>query len=134
MSKIDQKSSQLEETSFYEKPCFPLVKPMIFSFEALRKSMIFQPKTRRRKTERSETRNFIGFRTIFGPKIDQTSDAERSLFCDAMELTRNSSEVSPPWSFWTIYLVTHMIRSGLSIDLLLVALIISTSVSEGHAT
>ena len=66
-------------------------------------------------------------------EIDLKSDAEQSLFCDAMELTRKSSGVSQPRSFWTIYRVTHMIRSGLSIDLLLVALIISTGFSEGRA-
>ena len=53
-----------------------------------------------------------------------------------MEVTRKSLETSQPWSFWIIYLVTHMIRSGLSIylsiDLLLVALIISTGFSESH--
>ena len=67
-------------------------------------------------------------------EIDPKSDVERSLFYDAMEIARASSEISQARSFWTIYLVTHMITSGLSIDLLLVALIISVGCSEGHVT
>ena len=45
-SKIDRKLSQLEEGRFYEKPCFCLVKSMIFSFGPFRKSLVFQPEIR----------------------------------------------------------------------------------------
>ena len=34
-SKTDRKTPQLEEGRFYEKPCFSLVKQMIFSFGPL---------------------------------------------------------------------------------------------------
>ena len=45
-SNIDRKTPQLEEGQFYEKPCFSLVKSMIFSFWPLRKSLVLQPETR----------------------------------------------------------------------------------------
>ena len=92
-SKILRKTSQFEESGFYEKPCFCLVKPMFFSFGALRKSLICSPK-RGRETEHSETRNFMDFRTILASEIHPKSDAERSLFCDAMEIVGKSSQVN----------------------------------------
>ena len=45
-------------------------------------------------------------------KVAPESDVERSLFCDAMEITRKSSETNGPHSFWTINLATHMIKSS----------------------
>ena len=79
---------------------------MIFSFGALWKSII--------SSKRSETRNFIDFRTIFGPKIDPKSDAEQSLFCDAMEPARKSAKLNGAHDFWTTNLATQMIRSSWS--------------------
>ena len=73
---------------------------MIFSFEALRKSMIFQPETRTRN-EALRNSKFLDFWTIFGPQIDPKSDAERSLFCDAMQTTRKSAEINGPHAFLT---------------------------------
>ena len=65
------------------------------------------------------------------PKIEKTppkSDLKRSLFRDAMETARKSSQLNGSHSFWTTNLATHMIRSSPSIhpsiDLPLVALII----------
>ena len=39
-----------------------------------------------------ETQNFIDFRVMLASEIDPKSDAERSLFRDAMETARKSSE------------------------------------------
>ena len=44
-------------------------------------------------------------------KIAPKSDAKRSLFRDAMELTRKSSETNGPCDLWTAKLALHMIRS-----------------------
>ena len=68
----------------------------------------------RRKTKCSETRNFNDFRTILSSKIGQKSDAERRLFCDAMELTRAPPKVNGTHDFWTTNLATQMIRSSWS--------------------
>ena len=70
-SKINEKTPQLEEARFYEKPCFCLVKPMIFSFEALQKLMIFQPETwtRNRALRNSKFHRFSDqFRTQNRPE------------------------------------------------------------------
>ena len=55
----------------------------------------------------------MDFNVILTPKIEPKSDAEQSLFCDAMGIARTPAEVSQGRSFWIIYLVTHMIRSGI---------------------
>ena len=67
-----------------------------------------------RKTKHSETWNFTDFRTILGSKIGPKSDAERRLFCDAMELTRAEAETNGPHDFWTTNLAMQMIRSSWS--------------------
>lgn len=46
-------------------------------------------------------------------KIGPRSDVKQSLFRDAMEPTRKSSQVNRLHSFWTTNLATHMIRSSL---------------------
>ena len=65
------------------------------------------------------------------PKIapKSTRDAKkrglgRSLFRDAMEMARKSSQVSGAQNFVTVSLVFHRIRSALSVDLSFVALIL----------
>ena len=45
-SKIDGKSTQEAEGGNHEKPCFSLVKSMIFSLGPLQKSLILHPKMR----------------------------------------------------------------------------------------
>ena len=47
-SKIDGKTSQLQESGFHEKPCFSFVKSMFFSLGTLRKSLNLQLETRTR--------------------------------------------------------------------------------------
>ena len=65
----------------------------------------------------------IGFgHRFWGPKttkIAPKSDAERSLFRDAMQLARKSSQINGYHSFGTTNMATHMIRSYLSIYLLI---------------
>ena len=48
-------------------------------------------------------------------KIAPKSDAKRSLFRDAMEITPESSEINGPHSIWITNRATHMIRSSLLI-------------------
>ena len=65
-------------------------------------------------------------------EIPPKSDAERSLFRDAMQIANKSSEINRPHSLLGVQMATHMIRSSPSIhpsihpsiDVSLVALII----------
>ena len=64
-SKINGKSTQEEEGENHEKPCFSLVKSMIFSLGPLRKSLILHPEMR---TQNGRLRNskFHRFSDHFG--------------------------------------------------------------------
>ena len=61
------------------------------------------------------------------------SDAERSLFRDAMEIARASSEINGTHGLYSVQMARHMIRSTPSIDLPLVALIIKVSSATCNA-
>ena len=56
-------------------------------------------------------------------EIDPESDVERSVFREAMQVTHTPAEAGQCRSFWTIYLVTHiiMIRSDILAVLLFFA-------------
>ena len=92
-----------------------------------RKSM----QTRIRKKHRKQRLQHRFLRSFSPPKpskIPPKSDSEGDSFFDAMETARNSSESGGSQSFGTVSLVTHMIRSALSVSLSL-CLSVSLSVS-----
>ena len=90
---------------------------MIFSFEALRKSMIFQSETRTRNVALRNSkfhRFLVHFRTQNRPENRCGTEPVSRRY---METARNSAETNVPHDFWTTNLATHIIRSTLSIYL-----------------
>ena len=95
---------------------------MIFKVSSLKKSVQNRCQVAFEKTSKKNNPE-IDFGIDFGfpkpPKIAPKSrrdvqkwGLEPNLFRDAMEITRKSSEVNGPHSFWTTNLATHMIRSS----------------------
>ena len=91
------------------------------------------PKRARKKHRKKASQKSI-LATILAPKIlPKTSeilpksDVKRSLFRDAMEMARKSSQGSGAQSFGTVSLVFQRIRSALSVDRSFVALILNAS-------
>ena len=93
-----------------------------FRFQASQKRKKIDAKTRLRKTSKKMASKSI-LASIFAsqnlPKsseIASQTEAKRSLFRDAVEPARKSSEINGPHSFWTTNLAKHMIRSSQSIN------------------
>ena len=102
------------------KSLFSLRKIAIFLVSSFQKSIKFRCQNAfENDIEKKGSQIEFGHR--FGPpktiKMGPKSDVKRSLFRDAMQITRESSEVNGSHSFWTTNMATHMIRSTLSIYL-----------------
>ena len=93
------------------------------TFFLLGKTKVFQPwsppkiikfAARNEDVKQSaETRNFTDFQKILTSKIDPKSDAERSQFCDAMQITRESAKSNGPHDFWTTNFMAIWLRKWL---------------------
>ena len=116
----------LSKTPILQKSLFFLRKIAIFLVLSLQKSTKF----RRKKAFENDIEKKGSNIDFWGPfgfpkssKIGPRSDIKRSLFCDAMQIARKSSQGNGTQSFWTTNMATHMIRSSLSLYLNLYAYI-----------
>ena len=124
-------SALLPKTQFLRKSLFSLGKIIIFLVRSLEKSTkIGCSNAIKNNIEKKNSK--IEFGKPFGfpksLKMDSRSNVKRSLFCDAMETARTSSQVNGNHGSYSVQKARHMIRSSPSIhpsiDPLLVALII----------
>ena len=96
-SKIEQFAHFHRKHKFCKNHCFPLGKIIIFLVRSLEKSTkIGCSNAMKNNIEKKASK--IEFGKPFGLpkslKMGPQSDVKRSLFCDAMDLTRKSSEVN----------------------------------------
>ena len=107
-------------TSILQKSCSRRGGSSIFRVWSLQKSNKNRCKNVFKKNLLKKGLKIEFWRPFWRPKtlkIAPQSDAKRSLFCDAMQITRKSSETNGACDFWTAKMALHMIRSTLSIYL-----------------
>ena len=114
------------KTPILQKSLFFLGEIAIFQVRRLKKSNKNRCKNALQNNIEKKGSKIKFWHPFWSPKpskIAPQSDAKPSLFRDAMEPTWTSSQINGGHSFWTAKMARHMIRSSLSIDMPMVALI-----------
>ena len=131
----------LSKTPILQKSLFLLGEIAIFQVRRLKKTNKNRCKSALQKNLEKKGSKIEFWHPFWSPKtskIAPQSNTKPSLFRDAMQTTRNSSEINGRHSFWIAKMARHMIRSSQSInqsiDLPLVALIIKVSPATCNAS
>ena len=107
----------LSKTLILQKCLFFLRKINVFLIWSLQKSIKIRYRNDFKKNIEIKASEIWFLGPCWPPKtskIGLKSDVKRSLFRDAMELTRKSSEINGGCDIWTAKMALHMIRSTLS--------------------
>ena len=116
-AKIQCFSHLYRRRRFCKSDCFPMGKLLFFSFRAFKNLIKIDAKTISKKNQKNASK-IECWPPCWPPKsfeIPPKSDAERSLFRDAMQIASKSSQVNGGHSLLGIQMATHMIRSSPSI-------------------
>ena len=105
----------ISKTPILQKSLFSYRKIAIFQLSSLQKSLKKSMRKQYQKKHRKNASKIEFWPPCWPPKsfeIPPKSDAERSLFRDAMQLASKSPEINRPHSLLGVQMATHMIRSS----------------------